>query len=207
MRPHKGLTEPDWSYTYGLVLLGFQRLYQETGNGAYLNYAKTWVDSLIDENGNIKDYVIYEFNIDDINAGKLLFMFYEQTQDPRYLKAMQQLRQHLDWQPRTREGGFWHKRIYPWQMWLDGLYMGSAYLAQYAHTFGEDSAVFDDIALQFTLIESKTRDEKTGLLFHGWDESRLQQWADQETGLSQQFWSRAMGWYAMALVDTGSDAC
>ncbi|OFC70839.1 glycoside hydrolase family 88/105 protein [Alteromonas confluentis] len=202
MRPHKGLTEPDWSYTYGLVLLGFQRLYQETGNEAYLNYAKTWVDSLIDENGNIKDYVIYEFNIDDINAGKLLFMFYEQTQDPRYLKAMQQLRQQLDWQPRTREGGFWHKRIYPWQMWLDGLYMGSAYLAQYAHTFGEDSAVFDDIALQFTLIESKTRDEKTGLLFHGWDESRLQQWADQETGLSQQFWSRAMGWYAMALVDT-----
>ena len=100
MRPHKGLTEPDWSYTYGLVLLGFQRLYQETGNEAYLNYAKTWVDSLIDENGNIKDYVIYEFNIDDINAGKLLFMFYEQTQDPRYLKAMQQLRQQLDWQPR-----------------------------------------------------------------------------------------------------------
>lgn len=202
MRPHKGLTEPDWSYTYGLVLLGYQHLYQETGNETYLKYAKTWVDSLIDENGNIKDYVTSDFNIDDVNAGKLLFMFYEQTKDPRYLKAMQQLRKQLEWQPRTREGGFWHKRIYPWQMWLDGLYMGSAYLAQYAHTFNEDAAVFDDIAHQFTLIESKTRDAETGLLYHGWDESRLQQWADPQTGLSRHFWSRAMGWYAMALVDT-----
>lgn len=202
MRPHKGLTEPDWSYTYGLVLLGFQHLYEQTGNKTYLDYAKKWVDSLIDEKGNIKDYVIYEFNIDDVNAGKLLFLFYEQTGDPRYLNAMKQLRKQLLWQPRTSEGGFWHKRIYPWQMWLDGLYMGSAYLAQYARTFNEDDLVFDDIANQFKLIESKTRDEKTGLLYHGWDESRLQSWADPNTGLSRHFWSRAMGWYAMALIDT-----
>jgi unsaturated rhamnogalacturonyl hydrolase len=202
MRPQKQLTEPQWSYTYGLVLLGFQGLYEQTGKQAYLDYAKTWVDSLIDKNGNIKDYVIYEFNIDDINSGKLLFMLYEQTKDPRYLKAMQQLRKQLDWQPRTSEGGFWHKRIYPWQMWLDGLYMGSAYLAQYADYFNEDPVIFDDIAHQFILIESKTRDRKTGLLYHGWDESKLQTWADPETGLSKHFWSRAMGWYLMALVDT-----
>jgi unsaturated rhamnogalacturonyl hydrolase len=146
--------------------------------------------------------VIYEFNIDDINSGKLLFMLYEQTKDPRYLKAMQQLRKQLDWQPRTSEGGFWHKRIYPWQMWLDGLYMGSAYLARYAAYFDEDPIIFDDIAHQFILIEAKARDHKTGLLYHGWDESKLQTWADPETGLSKHFWSRAMGWYLMALVDT-----
>jgi len=202
MRPQKGLTEPQWSYTYGLALLGFQRLYEQTGKQVYLDYAKTWVDSLIDESGNIKDYVVYEFNIDDVNAGKLLFKFYKQTKDPRYLYAMQQLRSQMDWQPRTSEGGFWHKRIYPWQMWLDGLYMGAAYFAEYAATFSEDPAIFDDIAHQFILIERKTRDKKTGLLYHGWDESKLQSWADPETGLSKHFWSRAMGWYAMALVDT-----
>ena len=202
MRPQKGLKEPKWSYTYGLVLLGFQRLYKETGKEAYLNYAKTYVDSLIDNKGNIKDYVIYEFNIDDINAGKLLFMLYEKYQDPRYLKAMQQLRKQLDWQPRTREGGFWHKRIYPWQMWLDGLYMGSAYWAEYAAKFEKTPDSFNDIAKQFKLIEQKTLDKKTGLLYHGWDESRLQNWANPKTGLSPHFWSRAMGWYLMALADT-----
>jgi len=202
MRPHKGLTEPEWSYTYGLVLLGFERLYETTGNKAYLNYVTDYVDALIDDSGAIKDYVIYEFNIDDVNAGKLLFSLYAQTKDPRYLTAMQTLRKQMEWQPRTREGGFWHKRIYPWQMWLDGLYMGAAYYAQYAATFAEPATTFDDIAKQFILIEQKTRDPKTGLLYHGWDESRLQSWADPRTGLSKNFWSRAMGWYVMALVDT-----
>ncbi|BFM09442.1 glycoside hydrolase family 88/105 protein [Halioxenophilus aromaticivorans] len=202
MRPQKGLTEPQWSYTYGLVLLGFQRLYEQTGKQAYLDYAKTYVDQLIDEQGNIKDYVVYEFNIDDINAGKLLFSLYDQFKDPRYLTAMQSLRQQLRWQPKTRSGGYWHKRIYPYQMWLDGLYMGSAYYAQYAAAFNEGDESFDEIAHQFILIGEKTRDSKTGLLYHGWDESKLQKWANPKTGLSPHFWSRAMGWYLMALVDS-----
>ncbi len=202
MRDYKLLDSPKWAYTYGLTLFAMQKLYQETGDEKYLAYGKTYVDQLIDEDGNIKGYEIYEFNIDDVNAGKLLFLLYEKYDDERYLKAMKSLRTQLEWQPRTRSGGFWHKRIYPYQMWLDGLYMGAAYYAQYAHTFEEPTAVFDDIAHQFILVESKTRDPKTGLLYHGWDESKLQHWADDETGLSQHFWSRAMGWYAMALVDT-----
>lgn len=202
MRPHKNLSQPQWQYTYGLALLATQRVYAETGDPAHFQYITTWVDSLIDENGRIRHYEITDFNIDSVNAGKLLFALYEETGDERYRTAMDALRRQLEWQPRTRSGGFWHKRIYPWQMWLDGLYMGAAYWSQYAATFGEGDQSFDDIAAQFALIESKTRDPKTGLLYHGWDESRLLAWADPETGQSPNFWSRSMGWYAMALVDS-----
>lgn len=202
MRPHKNLEEPEWSYTYGLALLATQRVHLRTGNTAHLDYVTTWVDQLIDDNGQIHDYEITDFNIDSVNAGKLLFELYDRTGDDRYRRAMAELRKQLEWQPRTRTGGFWHKRIYPWQMWLDGLYMGAAYWAQHAATFGEGEESFDDITHQFVLIEEKTRDAETGLLYHGWDESRLLAWADEETGLSPNFWSRAMGWYAMALVDS-----
>ncbi len=202
MREFKQLTEPEWGYPYSLVLYGFQKLYVQTGNEKYLAYGKTFVDQLIDKNGKIHGYSQTEFNIDSINPGKLLFLLYEKYKDPRYLTAMQSLRVQLQWQPRTTGGGFWHKNIYPWQMWLDGLYMGAPYYAQFAQVHKESSASFDDIAHQFLLIESKTRDAKTGLLFHAWDESHLQKWANKETGLSPHFWSRSMGWYAMALVDT-----
>ncbi len=202
MREFKQLKEPEWGYPYSLVLYGFQKLYLKTGNEVYLAYAKTFVDQLIDAQGNIKGYAITEFNIDSINPGKLLFLLHEKYQDQRYLTAMQTLRTQLQWQPRTTAGGFWHKNIYPWQMWLDGLYMGAPYYAQYAQQFNEPVKSFDDIAHQFLLIESKTRDAKTGLLYHAWDESHLQEWANKETGLSPHFWSRSMGWYVMALVDT-----
>ncbi|HTF96850.1 MAG TPA: glycoside hydrolase family 88 protein [Cellvibrio sp.] len=202
MREFKQLTGPEWGYPYSLVLYGFQKLYLKTGNEKYLAYGKVFVDQLIDENGNIHDYNPADFNIDSINPGKLLFLLHEKYKDERYLIAMKSLRHQLQWQPRTTSGGFWHKNIYPWQMWLDGLYMGAPYYAQFAQQHKEPAASFDDIAKQFLLIESKTRDAKTGLLYHAWDESHLQKWADKKTGLSPHFWSRSMGWYAMALVDT-----
>lgn len=202
MRPHKGLTEPDWGYTYGLVLLAIEQVYRENGDGRLRDYVKTYVDQLIDEKGKITDYRVWDFNIDSVNAGKLLFALYDEYHDSRYLRAMQDLRLQLEWQPRTKDGGYWHKRIYPWQMWLDGLYMGAAYQARYAATFGESNDAFDIVVKQFTLAEEKLRDPATGLLYHAWDESRLQSWADPETGRSPHFWSRSMGWYAMALVDT-----
>ena len=202
MRPNRNLQKPQWAYTYGLVLLATQKVHAQSENPKHLDYITTWVDSLIDDDGRIRDYEITDFNIDSVNAGKLLFVLYEQTGDERYKKAMDSLRTQLEWQPRTRTGGFWHKRIYPWQMWLDGLYMGAAYWAQYAATFGEGPESFDDITHQFALIEEKTRDAETGLLYHGWDESHLLAWADKDSGLSPNFWSRSMGWYAMALVDS-----
>lgn len=191
-----------WSYTHGLVLLGIEQLFRQTGDDAYSDYVQTYADHFIDDEGNIDTFSITEFNIDSINAGRMLFFLFERTKDPRYKLAMDQLREQLAWQPRTHTGGFWHKLKYPWQIWLDGLYMGQPFFANYEKLFGNDPAVYDDIVSQFVVIEQKTRDPNTGLLYHGWDESALQSWADPVTGLSPGFWSRAMGWYAMALVDT-----
>ena len=127
-------------------------------------------------------------------------MLYNVTGKEKYLKAVQTLRRQLHEQPRTKEGGFWHKKVYPYQMWLDGLYMAEPFYAEYANTFHEDT-IFNDIARQFILMEKNSRDAKTGLLYHGYDESRQQKWADKTTGRSANFWGRAMGWYGMALVD------
>jgi unsaturated rhamnogalacturonyl hydrolase len=133
--------------------------------------------------------------------GRVLLLLYKETRQEKYLKAATHLREQLKTHPRTSEGGFWHKKIYPSQMWLDGLYMGEPFYAEWAATFNENAA-FDDIAKQFILMERHARDDKTGLLYHGWDESKQQRWANPQTGRSPNFWARAMGWYAMALVDT-----
>ncbi|MDP5169763.1 MAG: glycoside hydrolase family 88 protein [Bacteroidia bacterium] len=191
---------PQWTYTNGLIMMAMQRLWQASGDEKYWAYAKAYADKLIDEKGQIRGYESTEFNIDHVNAGKILFLLHERTGDNRYSIALQTLREQLKWQPRTTDGGYWHKLRYPWQMWLDGLYMGSPFLAEYGEKFG-DSAAFDDVAHQLIIMEKHALDPKTGLLRHGYDESRLQKWSDNETGQSPHVWGRAMGWYAMALVD------
>lgn len=194
------MEKPVWSYPQGLMLLAFERLWKETGNQKYFDYIKEYADKMIDENGDIYTYNQQTFNIDMINSGKLLFNLYEQTEDPRFLKAIETLRNQLKWQPKTNEGGFWHKLQYPWQMWLDGAYMGTPFLIQYGVEYEESEAI-DQGILQLMLLEKYLRDDETGLLYHGYDESRIQKWADAETGRSPHFWGRAIGWYAMALVD------
>jgi unsaturated rhamnogalacturonyl hydrolase len=191
---------PQWDYVHGLVLLGFQKLYQAKGNQKYFDYTVAYADTLIDSTGAIATYKLEDYNIDMINAGKILFPIYSATKDPKYLKAMQLLRKQLEGHPRTATNGFWHKKRYPWQMWLDGLYMGAPFYAQYTVQF-EGSANLDDVAKQFQLIQTYALDKKTGLLYHGWDESKKMAWADKKTGTSPNFWSRSLGWYAMALVD------
>ncbi|WP_416307510.1 glycoside hydrolase family 88/105 protein [Neptunicella sp. SCSIO 80796] len=193
--------KPKWNYTQGLVLLAVSKLYEKQPDPELLAYIKNYADLLIDEKGDIRGYKMADYNIDMINAGKILFFLYEQTQDPRYMRAMHIMREQLAGMPRTSEGGFWHKKRYPFQMWLDGLYMGAPFYAEYAQWFAEDKNTFDDIVTQFRLIEQHAKDAKTGLLYHGWDESRQQKWADPKTGTSPNFWSRSLGWYAMALVD------
>lgn len=191
-----------WSYTHGLVLSGMEHLYRTTGDEALVDYIQAYADHFIDAEGNIESFEVTDYNIDSINAGKTLFFLYKRTGDERYRLAMDRLREQLEWHPRTHSGGFWHKRKYPWQIWLDGLYMAQPFYARYEEAFGDDPRAFDDIVNQFVVIEQKTRNPATGLLYHGWDESGLQAWADDETGLSAGYWSRAMGWYAMAIVDT-----
>lgn len=191
---------PKWDYVHGLVLYSFEELYKKSPDPRYEAYVQGYLDTLIENDGTIKTYEISKHNIDMIVAGRLLFNAYNKTKEEKYLKAMQLLRQQLTEQPRTQSGGFWHKRIYPNQMWLDGLYMGEPFYAQYTVTF-ENGKNLDDIAHQFEQIQLHATDPKTGLLYHGWDESKQMPWADKETGNSPNFWSRALGWYAMALVD------
>jgi len=190
-----------WTYDHGLVLKGIERVWINTGDKQYLDFIQRSMDHFVANDGSIRTYSLDEYNIDNILPGRNLLFLYKATRQEKYKKAAALLREQLKTHPRTSEGGFWHKKIYPWQMWLDGLYMGEPFYAEYAVTFNEPAA-FDDIAKQFILMERHSRDDKTGLLYHGWDESKQQRWANPQTGRSPNFWGRAMGWYAMALVDT-----
>jgi unsaturated rhamnogalacturonyl hydrolase len=192
--------DPRWNYTNGLVCSAVEQVWEKTGDEKFLNYIKAYADEMIGEDSAIKGYKPQDYNIDKVNAGKFLFPLYEKTHDERYVKAIKDLREQMRTQPRTSEGGFWHKKIYPHQMWLDGIYMGSPFLAQYAKVFNEP-ALFDEVALQIALADQHTYDASKGLWYHAWDESREQKWADKQTGKSPNVWGRAMGWYAMALVD------
>lgn len=192
---------PKWNYTHGLVLMATMKVYEQTNNQRYLNYIKEYYDEMIDENGKIlHNYRIDNYNIDHIKPGINLFDLYDITKDERYLTALKTLREQLRTHPRTSEGGFWHKKIYPHQLWLDGVYMNTPFYARYGKVFNEPEN-FNDLAHQIFIVEEKTRDNSTGLLYHAWDESKQQAWANPENGQSPNFWGRAMGWYAMALVD------
>jgi len=196
-----GPRQVKWHYEHGLVLQSIFLLGQAVKQENYCRYVKEMYDSMINADGEIRSYREGEYNLDQINPGKNLFLLYKQYGEEKYRKAIEKLRGQLLSHPRTKSGGFWHKQIYPWQMWLDGLYMQGPFYAQYAKEFGsmED---FEDVTRQFTLVEAKTRDALTGLLYHAWDESLRQKWANPDTGCSPHFWGRALGWYCMALADT-----
>ena len=194
------VTEKKWNYTQGLMGLAFMRLNEATKEKRYFEYAKGYADSLIDENGVIYKYDMENFNIDQVNPGKLMFLLYDRTKDPRYEKVINTLREQIGSQPRIAEGGFWHKKIYPDQMWLDGLYMGAPFYAEYAlrHDRPED---FRDVVNQLLIVASHTYDPATGLYRHAFDASRMMPWSDSITGQAPHAWGRAMGWFSMAIVD------
>jgi unsaturated rhamnogalacturonyl hydrolase len=189
-----------WNYGQGVVLEGFKGLWERTGNKQYFAYIQKSIDFFVQPDGRINKYRLGNYNIDEVKNGTLLLFLYQQTKQPKYLKAASILREQLKGHPRNPDGGFWHKQVYPRQMWLDGLYMGEPFYAQYAAITHETTA-FDDVARQFILMEKHARDPKTGLLYHGYDDARQQRWANPQTGQSPNFWGRAMGWYAAGLVD------
>jgi unsaturated rhamnogalacturonyl hydrolase len=191
---------PRWIYETGTLLEGMDDVWHATADPKYYTYIKSCVDAQIDKDGNVTAFQDSQHTLDDVLMGRMALLMYNVTLDKRYYVAAKQMRTHLDTQPRTQSGGFWHKQRYPEQMWLDGLYMAEPFYAEYAKVFQEPKD-WDDIALQFELSEKHLRDPKTGLLYHGWDESKKQKWADPVTGDSAEFWSRGMGWYMMALVD------
>ncbi len=191
---------PKWNYEQGVILKAIEQMWYATGDPKYFHHIQKGMDYWIDENGNHKNYELEEYNIDHVTPALAMMTLYRSTGNDKYRKMVELFRLQLKTHPRTKEGGFWHKKIYPYQMWLDGLYMGEPFYAEYSAVFGEDN--WNDIANQFVWMEKHALDKKTGLLYHGWDESRQQRWANKETGQSPHFWGRAMGWYAMGLIDT-----
>ncbi|MFH0990593.1 MAG: glycoside hydrolase family 88 protein [bacterium] len=189
-----------WNYEQGVMLEAMRMMWKKTGDEKYFNFIKQNIDLYIEENGSINTYEYESFNLDNIPPGRQLLTLFRRTNNLKYKVAADTLRKQLAHHPRTSENGFWHKKIYPYQMWLDGLYMAEPFYTHYAVMFKEPSAL-DDVAKQFQLIWKHNRDPKTGLLYHGWDESKQQQWANPKTGQSPNFWGRAIGWYMMALVD------
>lgn len=189
-----------FGYAQGVGCCAMFDVWKATGNRRYYDYVEAWGDTIVNADGEIYKYDMSTYNLDFINSGKVLFDLYHETKDEKYKKAMDVLVKQLSRQPRTLEGGFWHKLIYQHQMWLDGLYMASPFLAQYGAEFGKPELI-DEAVKQFRICHKHTYDKTTGLYYHAWDESKSQRWANPETGTSPNFWGRSIGWWFMALVD------
>lgn len=190
-----------WNYIDGCMITACLSLYKTTGDEKFLDFSKKFLDYFVKDNGVIETYDPTEYNLDNVNQGKNLFTLYDLTGDQRYRDAIETIRGQLETQPRTKEGNFWHKKIYPNQVWLDGMYMGQPFYMEYETKF-DDKKHYDDIFHQFANVVKYMRDPKTGLYYHGYDASKKAFWCNKETGLSQNFWLRALGWYSMALLDT-----
>lgn len=185
-------------YHQGVFLSGVYKTYQECGEESYFQYVKDWVDSCLDEEGIPREYSRKQ--LDDLQPGILLFPLYERTGNEKYRKLLDLLVSIIKDFPRNEEGGFWHKDRYPNQMWLDGLYMGGPICAEYGKRFHAPE-FFDLVAAQALLMEKKTVDARTGLLYHAYDASRKTDWSDPVTGRSPEFWGRSIGWVPVALLD------
>lgn len=196
-----GHIEPAWNYIDGCMIKAVLEMYDITGDKAYLEFADSFVGYYVDDDGKMLGYKKEDYNCDNINEGKVLFTLLDLTGREKYKKAIEILYEQLLTHPRTKAGNFWHKKIYPNQVWLDGLYMVQPFYTEYEMKFNA-SRNYRDMFSQFENVYSLMRDKKTGLLYHGYDESRESFWADKETGCSPNFWTRSLGWYAMALVDT-----
>ena len=193
-------TAPYFGYSQGVGCCAMLATWRATGDRKYYDYVEEWADTLVNDEGEIHRYNRAAYNLDFINSGKVLLSLYAENCKEKYRKALDMLVDQLREQPRTSDGGFWHKKIYPWQMWLDGLYMCSPVLMQYGAMFGKPEWT-EEAVKQIKLCHLHTYDTETGLYHHAWDESREQRWADPETGHSHNFWGRSIGWWFMSLVD------
>ncbi|MBN2657562.1 MAG: glycoside hydrolase family 88 protein [Spirochaetales bacterium] len=189
-----------WNYIDGCMMTAFLTLYKRKGDSKYLHFVKEYIDYFITEEGTILTYDREAWNLDNINEGRALFALYDRFGDEKYRKAMDILYDQLINQPRTPEGNFWHKALYPNQIWLDGLYMAQPFYLEYEKRFNGKKN-YGDILSQYRNVHRLLRDRKTGLYFHACDTSKEMFWCDKNTGLSPHFWLRAIGWFYMSLVD------
>ncbi len=189
-----------WNYIDGCMMLGLLSLYEITGEEEYLSFTDSFMSGFVEEDGTILLYDPSLHRLDDINPGKALLRLYDLTGKERYLSGAKRLFEIVKSQPRTKEGSFWHKDIYPWQIWLDGLYMVMPFYMEYETRFN-GMREYMDVIRQFRNVHRLMHLE-SGLYCHGYDETRSLAWADSETGRSPHVWLRALGWFMMALVDT-----
>lgn len=189
-----------WNYHWGCVLTGAKYLYEVTGKQEYLDSILNFGQKYVDENGVIIGFKAEEQNVDLMASGRLLYFLYDQTGEEKYLKGIHYIKEVLDHQPRTSFGNFWHKKIYPYQVWLDGLYMVQPFYMEYEKRFNHKEN-YKDTLEQFKNVRKYLYDENKHLYYHGYDEKKVMIWADKETGCSPSFWLRSMGWYLMALCD------
>lgn len=197
----EGLLNKKWSYDYGVVWRGMEMLFALTGEKKYFDYIDRALDGMVGPDGSIAGYDREAYNLDYLCNGRQLIWLFQQTGEEKFRRAAALLRSQLETQPRTAEGGFWHKQIYPYQMWLDGQHMAIPFYLQYEAAFGSGKAR-EDAARQLILAYRRTLNPETGLPCHGWDEKKAQVWADPQTGRAPHAWGRAIGWYMVALADS-----
>ena len=190
---------PNWNYIDGCMMVALLSMSEITGDPRYADFAESFIDAFVMEDGTIRTFAPQKHSLDDINEGRVLFRLYEKTGKNKYRLAADRLMAALREQPRTADGNFWHKAIYPNQVWLDGLYMGQVFYVLYEKHFGTGN--FADTLSQFQQVRAHMHDPKTGLYYHGYDQTRKAFWADPVTGCSRSFWLRAIGWFTIALVD------
>jgi len=192
--------KPKWNYIDGCMIKALLDLSNITKDKKYFDFAEHYIDAYVGDDGSLLGYERDIYDIDSVNEGKVLFTLFDATGKPKYRKALDLLYQQITTQPRTKEGNFWHKKVYPNQVWLDGLYMAQPFYLEYENRYNQHRG-YEDIFHQFQNVFRLMKDSQTGLYYHGYDESRSMFWADPKTGLSQNFWLRSLGWFAMALVD------
>lgn len=189
----------DWNYIDGCMMTALLSMADITGDSRYFDFAERVIDAFVTKDGGIRTFKPDAHSLDDINEGRVLFALYQETGKEKYKRAARFLQGQLDAQPRTAEGNFWHKQIYPNQVWLDGVYMAQPFAALYQKHLGAQD--YSDVLRQIETVRARMRDGKTGLYYHGYDASRAAFWADARTGCSQNFWLRSIGWFAVALAD------
>jgi unsaturated rhamnogalacturonyl hydrolase len=189
-----------WNCEDGCIYKGALDLAAATYERRYFDFAYHAIGERTAGDGTLTGYDPDDVDLDSINAGKALFVLLARDDEPRFRLAIHAQHSQLERQPRTRSGSFWHKKIYPNQVWLDGLYMAQPFRCACANLTSQPE-IIEDVLAQFRHVRATMRDARTGLYYHGWDETRAERWSDPLTGCSPCFWGRAMGWYAMALVD------
>jgi unsaturated rhamnogalacturonyl hydrolase len=206
-----------WTYVNGYMFCGFERLWRDTGDRRYFDYIKRYLDQFVDAQGEFQSVTnargqlrpMRFDNLDNMMTGNTLVMLYETTKDPRYRKAADRIRRALDGYPRNHDGGFWHARSLPGQMWIDGIFMGQMFLTRYGKSIGDAAYAWDEATKQIIVYARRAQKGDSGLYLHGLYEpghgSKECRWADPRTGLSPEVWSEGLGWYALIVAETLAD--